>query len=150
MCIVTTCFDKCFFHVIAGRHIFYKSLSLPLGSFQPPNSCFLSNKCIIYHNLSFISRIKVSSRIQVKFSYLLSIFNVLSTIFFIHEMFLKNSELLRKHVFLRSCQIDFLFSVTRAHAKKLGALNLFIQKLARRSFLFFVSEKKNTFRKFQF
>ena len=33
--------------------------------------------------------------------------------------------------FLRLCQIDFLFSVTLAHAKKLGALNLFIQKLAR-------------------
>ena len=33
--------------------------------------------------------------------------------------------------FLRLCQIDFLFNVTLAHATKIGALNLFIQKLAR-------------------
>ena len=46
---------------------------------------------------------------------------------------------------LRSCQIDFLFSVTCAHAKKRGALNLFIQKLARRSFLFIIGEKSTLF-----
>ena len=46
---------------------------------------------------------------------------------------------------VRLCQIDFLFSVTHAHAKKLGVLNLFIQKLARRSFLFIIVEKKRTF-----
>ena len=50
--------------------------------------------------------------------------------------------LLKDHVKLnRPCQIDFLFCVTRAHAKKLGALNLFIQKLARQYFLFITSEK---------
>ena len=38
------------------------------------------------------------------------------------------------------CQIDFLFSVTCAHAKKLSTLNLFIQKLACRSFLFIIGE----------
>ena len=37
---------------------------------------------------------------------------------------------------LEPCQIDFLFSITRMHAEKLGALNLFIQGLACRSFLF--------------
>ena len=47
------------------------------------------------------------------------------------------------------CQIDFLFSVTCAHVKKLGALNLFIQKLEHQFFLF-ISEKKNTFHIFQF
>ena len=41
----------------------------------------------------------------------------------------------RKSAAFRPCQIDFLFSVTHAHAKKLGALNLFTQKLARLSFL---------------
>ena len=34
--------------------------------------------------------------------------------------------------------------------KKLGALNFFIQKLARRSFLFIIGEKKNTSHMFQF
>ena len=49
----------------------------------------------------------------------------------------------RKHLkFIRTCQTDFLFSVTRANVKKLGALNLFIQKLARLSFLFIIGEKK--------
>ena len=43
---------------------------------------------------------------------------------------------------VRLCQIDFLFSVIHAHAKKLGVLDLFIQKLARRSFLFIIVEKK--------
>ena len=51
---------------------------------------------------------------------------------------------------VRPCQIDFLFSVTRVYAKKLGALNLFIQKLARRFFLFITGEKKNTFHIFKF
>ena len=46
---------------------------------------------------------------------------------------------------LRPCQIHFLFSVTRAHAKILGILNLFTQKLTRRSFLFIIGEKKNSF-----
>ena len=43
----------------------------------------------------------------------------------------------RKNAAFRPSQIDFLFSVTRAHAKKnkLGDLNLFTQKLARLSFL---------------
>ena len=44
--------------------------------------------------------------------------------------------------FIRTCQIDFLSSVTRAHVTKLGALNLFIQKLVRLSFLFVICEKK--------
>ena len=43
-----------------------------------------------------------------------------------------------------------MFSVTRAHAKKLGALNLLIQKLAPRPFLFIIGEEKNTFHIFQF
>ena len=51
---------------------------------------------------------------------------------------------------IRPCQINFLFSVTRAHAKKRGVLKLFIQKLARVSFLFIASEKKITFHIFQF
>ena len=53
---------------------------------------------------------------------------------------------------LRLCQteIDFLFGVTRAHAKKPGTWNLFIQKLARRSFLFIIGEKNNNFHIFQF
>ena len=52
-------------------------------------------------------------------------------------------------VSIRSCQIDYLFSVTGALAKKLGALNLFIQKLARRSFnIYYRQKKKNTFRMF--
>ena len=46
-------------------------------------------------------------------------------------------------------QIDFLFSVTCTHVKKLGALNLFIQQLEHQFFLF-MSEKKNTFHIFQF
>ena len=46
---------------------------------------------------------------------------------------------------VRSCQIDFLLSVTNAHAKKLDALNLFIKKLARQSFLFIIGEKKEHF-----
>ena len=50
---------------------------------------------------------------------------------------------------VRSCQIDFLFSVTSLHAKKLGALNLFIQKLARWSFLCIIGEKR-TFHNFSF
>ena len=37
--------------------------------------------------------------------------------------------------YIRPCQIDFLFSVTCAHAKKPGAVNLFFKKLARLSFL---------------
>ena len=46
---------------------------------------------------------------------------------------------------------DLLFRVTRSHAKKLGEpLNLFIQKFARRCFLFITGEKKNTFHLFQF
>ena len=44
----------------------------------------------------------------------------------------------KKYFHLRPCQIDFLFSVARAHTKKLGALNLYIQKLARRPFLFII------------
>ena len=44
----------------------------------------------------------------------------------------------KKYFHLRPCQIDFLFSVVSAHAKKLGALNLYIQKLARRPFLFII------------
>ena len=51
--------------------------------------------------------------------------------------------------FMRPCQIDFLFGVTLAHAEKLGALNLFIQKLARR-FILIISEKDTTFYTFQF
>ena len=39
--------------------------------------------------------------------------------------------------------------VTHAHTKKLGALNLFIQKLARLYFLFIIHEKKKTFHIFQ-
>ena len=31
---------------------------------------------------------------------------------------------------VRPCQIDFLFSITHTHVKKLDELNLFIQKLA--------------------
>ena len=50
---------------------------------------------------------------------------------------------------IRLYRINFLFSNTRAHAKKLGALSFSIQKLARRSFLFIIGEKKNTFHKFQ-
>ena len=50
---------------------------------------------------------------------------------------------LKFSLFIRPCQIDLLFSVTRTHVKKLGALNLFIQKLARLSFLFVIGEKKN-------
>ena len=51
---------------------------------------------------------------------------------------------------MRPCQIDFLLKVSRTHAEKLGALNLFFQKWVHRSFLFFVGEKKNTFHIFQF
>ena len=51
---------------------------------------------------------------------------------------------------LRPCQIDFLFSVTRGHAKKLGSLNLFIKKLARLSFLFIIGEKRILFIYFNF
>ena len=74
--------------------------------------------------------------------------------FFSHLDSLKSENVnKKKHVFYkvrfhtnkRSCQIDFLFSVTRAHAKKLGALNLFIQILARRSFLFIIGEKRALF-----
>ena len=64
--------------------------------------------------------------------------------FFSHLDSLKSENVfykIRFHTNKRSCQIDFLFSVTRAHAKKLGALNLFIQILARRSFLFIIGEK---------
>ena len=43
-----------------------------------------------------------------------------------------------------------MFSVTRAHAKKLGAWNLFIKKLARRSFLFIIGEEKTFFIYFNF
>ena len=50
----------------------------------------------------------------------------------------------------KAMPIDFLFSVTRTHARKLGALNLFIKKLARQSFLFIIGEKKNTSNIFQF
>ena len=50
----------------------------------------------------------------------------------------------------KATPIDFLFIVTRAHARKLGALNLFIKKLARQSFLFIIGEKKNTSNIFQF
>ena len=35
----------------------------------------------------------------------------------------------------------FLFSVTSAHVKKLGALNHFIQKSVHQSFLFIIGEK---------
>ena len=44
-----------------------------------------------------------------------------------------NKTILVKNLvfFFRPCQIDFLFSVTRVHAKNQGALNLLIQKLAR-------------------
>ena len=48
-------------------------------------------------------------------------------------------------VSIRSCQIDYLFSVTGALAKKLGTLNLFIQKLARRSFIIYYRQKKEHF-----
>ena len=52
---------------------------------------------------------------------------------------------------LRSCQIDFLFSITGVmHAKKIGALNLLIQKLVHQSFLFIIGEENNTFHIFQF
>ena len=54
------------------------------------------------------------------------------------------------HYFGGPCQIDFLFHVTRAHAKKLGALNLFVQKLARQSFLLLIGEKKEHFSCFNF
>ena len=52
--------------------------------------------------------------------------------------------------FMRPCQIDFLFGVTLAHAEKLGALNLFIHKLARRFILIIIGEKDTTFYTFQF
>ena len=39
------------------------------------------------------------------------------------ELELRKTETL---VHIRPCQIDFLFSVTRADAKKIGVLNLFI------------------------
>ena len=44
------------------------------------------------------------------------------------------------------CQIDFLFSVTHTHAKKLCALNLFIQQLACWSLLYVaIGEKRALF-----
>ena len=42
---------------------------------------------------------------------------------------------------LRPCQIYFLFRVTRADAEKSGSLNFFIEKFARRSFLFLIGER---------
>ena len=39
-------------------------------------------------------------------------------------------HLMNKILNLRPCQIDFLFSATHMHVKKLGALNLFIQKIS--------------------
>ena len=62
----------------------------------------------------------------------------------------KANPVMMIHYFGWPCQIDFLFHVTRAHAKKLGALNLFVKKLARQSFFFIIGEKKNTFHMFQF
>ena len=47
------------------------------------------------------------------------------------------------NIHVRLCQIDFFFSITCTHAKKLGALNLFIKKLACQLFLFIIGEKKN-------
>ena len=43
---------------------------------------------------------------------------------------------------IRPCQINFLFSVTCTLAKKLCALNFFIQKLTCRCFLFIIGKKK--------
>ena len=51
---------------------------------------------------------------------------------------------------ISACQIELLFSVTRTYVKKLGTVNLFIQKLERLSFLFIIDEKKSTFHIFQF
>ena len=54
--------------------------------------------------------------------------------------------MLRKHLkFVRTCQIDLAFVWHYPHVKKLGALNLFIQKLARLSFLFIIGGKKKHF-----
>ena len=41
-----TCFGECFlFHVITGKHCFYKSFSLTWGLFQPSYCCVLWNNC---------------------------------------------------------------------------------------------------------
>ena len=45
---------------------------------------------------------------------------------------------------IRPYQIDFLFNVTRAHARKVGALNLFIQKWVRRFYFIYCRRKKIT------
>ena len=47
------------------------------------------------------------------------------------------------YLYARPHQIDFLFSITCTHAKKLGGLNLFIEKLARLSILFIIGEKEH-------
>ena len=52
---------------------------------------------------------------------------------------------------IRPCQTDFLLGVTRAHAKKKNRrIETFYPKISPRSFLFIISEKKNTFHLFQF
>ena len=51
---------------------------------------------------------------------------------------------------IRPCQILFLFSVICVLTKKPGSLNLFIQKLAHRSFLFIIGKKRTLFIYFNF
>ena len=55
--IVTICFDKCFSHVITGRHIaFCKSLLLPWGLFN--------RRVLKLFEISFLEKVRISSFIS--------------------------------------------------------------------------------------
>ena len=94
---VTTCFDKCFLlYVITGRHsfLYVYSLQLPWGSFQPPCSSCLWNKCI--KSPYFIFYLQNNSKVPNEpLSYRPNYYFLTTFIFwwytFLYELFLKNS-----------------------------------------------------------